>query len=128
MLRGWLADETHLRALAATLDRLQAASVDGGAAQRTRDMEAAIAATLEAWLDPACRQRLATRLFSVALHFQGMGLPDRAAQAAATARALLSGVAGSGIPFARLMVEKAFPAGGATSPAAATPVIGAPRR
>jgi hypothetical protein len=128
MLRGWLADETHLRALAATLDRLQAASDDGGEARRTRDMEAAIAATLEAWLDPACRERLAARLFSVAHHFHGMALPDRAAQAAATARALLAGTPGSGIPFARLMVEKAFPAGGAASPAAATPVIAAPRR
>jgi hypothetical protein len=128
MLRGWLADETHLRALAATLDRLQSTSVEGGEAQRTRDMEAAIAATLEAWLDAACRERLASRLFSVALHFQGMEFADRAAQAAATARALLSGTPGSGIPFARLMVEKAFPGGGASSPAASTPVIAAPRR
>jgi hypothetical protein len=64
----------------------------------------------------------------VALHFQGMEFADRAAQAAATARALLSGTPGSGIPFARLMVEKAFPGGGASSPAASTPVIAAPRR
>ena len=58
-----------------------------------------------------------------------MGLADRAAQAAAAARALAAGVPGRDIPFAREMVEKAFPDRGAAAPAApARPVIAAPRR
>jgi len=129
MLRGWLADETHLRTLAATLDRLQASKGAGGEPQGVKDVETAVAGTLEAWLDPACRERLSSRLFSVAIHFHGMGLPDRAAQAAAAARALAAGAPGADVPFARRMVEKAFPAGGAASPApAAAPVITAPRK
>src|SRR5512137_1770479 len=87
MLRGWIADEAALRALAATLDGLQASKVLADEGQRTEQMAAAVAEALEAWLDPACRQRLSSRLFAVALHFQGTGLADRAAQAAAAARA-----------------------------------------
>jgi hypothetical protein len=129
MLRGWIADEASLRALATTLDGLQASKVLADEGQRTERMAAAVAEALEAWLDPACRQRLSSRLFAVAFHFQGTGLADRAAQAAAAARALAAGSPGSAIPFARRMVEKAFPAGGSGSPAApATPVISAPRR
>jgi hypothetical protein len=129
MLRGWLADEARLRALATTLDRLQASPAAGDEAGRKAEMGAALAETLEAWLDPACRQRLSSRLFAVALHLQGMGLSDRAAQAAAAARALLAGAPGASVPFASRMVEKAFPTTGAGAPATpATPVISAPRR
>jgi hypothetical protein len=129
MLRGWLADEAALRSLATTLDRLQASKLVADDEQRTEQMAAAVAEALEAWLDPACRQRLSSRLFSVALHFHGMGLADRADLAASAARALAAGAPGSAIPFARRMVEKAFPAGGSGSPAApAAPVITAPRR
>jgi hypothetical protein len=128
MLRGWLADESHLRALAATLDRLQAARPPGAdPAAHVGEMEAALASALESWLDAPCRQRLSSRLFSVALHFHGLGLADRAAQAASAARALVAGVPGADIPFARRMVEKAFPGGPASSPAPVTPVIAAPR-
>jgi len=129
MLRGWLADESALRELAATLDGLQTSKLAADEAQRTDRMAAAVAEALEAWLDPACRQRLSSRLFAVALHLQGTGLADRAAQAAAAARALLAGAPGSAIPFARRMVEKAFQSGGPGSPPApAAPVIAAPRR
>jgi hypothetical protein len=129
MLRGWLADEAALRALAATLDALQASKAVADEVQRTDQMAAATSEALESWLDPACRQRLSSRLFGVALHFHGMGLADRSAQAAAAARALAAGVPGSDVPFARRMVEKAFPASGAGSPARpAAPVIAAPRR
>jgi hypothetical protein len=129
VLRGWIADEAALRALAATLDGLQASKVVADEGQRTEQMAAAVAEALEAWLDPACRQRLSSRLFAVALHFQGTGFADRAARAAAAARALAAGSPGSTIPFARSMVEKAFPSGGSGSPPApATPVISAPRR
>ena len=129
MLRGWIADEAALRALAATLDGLQESKVVANEAQRTEQMASAVAEALEAWLDPACRQRLSSRLFAVALHFQGTGFADRAAQAAAAARALAAGSPGSAIPFARSMVEKAFPPGGSGSKVgSAAPVISAPRR
>jgi len=58
-----------------------------------------------------------------------MGLGDRAAQAGAAARALAAGLPGREVPFAREMVEKAFPNRGAGAPSpAAKPVISAPRR
>jgi hypothetical protein len=129
MLRGWIADESALRALATTLDGLQASTAIDDEGLRTEQMAAAVAEALEAWLDPDCRKRLSSRLFAVALHFQGSGLADRAAQAAAAARALAAGSPGRTIPFVRGMVEKAFPARGSGSRAApAAPVIAAPRR
>jgi hypothetical protein len=129
MLRGWIADEGVLRALAATLDGLQESKVVADEGQRTAQMASAVADALEAWLDPACRKRLSSRLFAVALHFQGTGLAHRAAQAAAAARALAAGSPGSAIPFVRSMVEKAFPPGSSGSKAeSAAPVISAPHR
>ena len=128
MLRGWLADEVALRALATRLDDLAAAPGDADPAERTRRSEEAIANAIEAWLDPACRARLAARLLTAAVHLGGMGLPDRAAQAAAASRALAAGTPGRDVPFARTMVEKAFPNRGAPAPAApAKPVITASR-
>jgi len=127
MLRGWLADEAALRALATRLDALAAAGA-ADEAERTRTMADAIAGAVEAWLDAPCRQRLAARLFTVGVHLKAMGLPDRAAQAAAAARALAAGTPGRDVPFARSMVEKAFPDRGASPPpAAARPVIAAQR-
>src|SRR5512137_2883649 len=128
MLRGWLADEGALRALAARLDELAAAAGSAGDAERASRVEGAIAEAVEAWLDAPCRQRLAARLFTVGVHMKSMGLEDRAAAAAAAARALSAGVPGRDVPFAREMVEKAFPNRGAAAPAApARPVIAAQR-
>jgi hypothetical protein len=128
MLRGWLADEVALRALATRLDALAAAPGEADPAERTRRSEEAIAEAIEAWLDTASRERLAARLLTAGVHLAGMGLADRAAQAAAASRALLAGTPGRGVPFARAMVEKAFPDRGAPGPAApAKPVITALR-
>jgi hypothetical protein len=128
MLRGWLADEAALRALAARLDELAAVAGTSGDPERAGRVDGAIAEAVEAWLDAPCRQRLAARLFTVGVHLKSMGLEDRAAEAAAAARALAAGIPGRDVPFAREMVEKAFPNRGATAPAApARPVIGARR-
>jgi hypothetical protein len=110
MLKGWLADESMLRALAARLDEIGAArDLPDETARSARLAEATVAA-LEAWLEPACRSRLSARLHDVAAHLRSIGLEDRAVEAAAVARALAAGTPGAGIPFVRQMVEKAFPA------------------
>ena len=129
MLRGWLADEAALRALASRLDALAAEAGRADEAEHARRTADAIVETLESWLDAPSRQRLAARLFTVGVHLTSMGLADRAAQAAAAARALASGTPGRDVPFAREMVEKAFPSRGSPAPSPpATPVIAAPRR
>ncbi len=129
ILRGWLADEAALRALATRLDSLSAEAAKANPAEHARRVAEAISGALEAWLDASCRQRLTVRLFTVSEHLAAMGLSDRAAQAAAAARALASGVPGRDVPFAREMVEKAFPGRGSSSPSPpARPVITAPRR
>ena len=128
MLRGWLADEGALRALATRLDELAATGAASEEADRAARVEGAIAEAVEAWLDVPCRQRLSARLFTVGVHMRSMGLDERAAQAAAAARALAAGVPGRDVPFAREMVEKAFPNRGAATPASpARPVIAAQR-
>jgi hypothetical protein len=129
MLRGWLADEAALRALASRLDALAAEAGKADEAEHARRTADAIVETLESWLDAPSRQRLAARLFTVGVHLTSMGLADRAAQAAAAARALAAGTPGRDVPFAREMVEKAFPSRGSPAPSPpATPVIAAPRR
>jgi hypothetical protein len=128
MLRGWLADEAALRALAARLDELAAAAGAAEEAERAGRVDGVIAEAVESWLDAPCRQGLAARLFTVGVHLKSMGLEDRAVEAAAAARAIAAGVPGRDVPFARQMVEKAFPNRGAAAPAApARPVIGARR-
>ena len=129
MLRGWLADEGVLRALAARLDSLAAEAGKADEAASKARMADAISEALESWLDAPCRQRLAARLFTVGEHLLAMGLPDGAAQAAAAARALTAGTPGRDLPFAREMVEKAFPSRGSPPPPPpAKPVITAQRR
>jgi hypothetical protein len=128
MLRGWLADEGSLRALATRLDELAAAAGPSEDAERAGRLDRAISEAVEAWLDGPCRQRLSSRLFTVGVHMTRMGLADGAAQAAAAARALAAGLPGRDIPFARAMVEKAFPNRDGGAPAApARPVIAAQR-
>ncbi len=126
MLRGWLAEESILRALATRLDAIGAEPPGPG--DRDARMAAAIAETVESWLDAPCRALLSSRLLDVAVHLHGLRLADRAAQAASAARALARGVPGRDVPFARHMVEKAFPSRQPGAPAApARPVIAVPR-
>jgi hypothetical protein len=108
MLRGWLADEDLLRDLARRLDGLAAPPAPGGEPPAA-DAAAALAEAVAAWLDEPRRQRLAARLLAVADHLVALADPAHAAMAAAAARALRAGEPGAAIPFARMLVEKAFP-------------------
>lgn len=120
LLRGWLADEEMLRALAARLDALaaepgtaEAGSADPGPAdpaQRTERTREILGEAVGGYFDGPRRQRVAARLFAVAAHLETLGDAASARAAAAAARALRAGVAADAIPFARLLVEKAFPA------------------
>jgi len=135
MLRGWLADEDLLRDLARKLDGIAASPAPGG--ERTAadpaaadPAAAAMAEAVAAWLDGPRRQRLAARLLAVADHLVALADPAHAAMAAAAARALRAGEPGEAIPFARILVEKAFPgrAAGASPERPAPPPPPAPGR
>jgi hypothetical protein len=128
MLRGWLADEAVLRALAARLDGIAAGRGAPDDADRAAQQAAALSETLEAFFDGPRRALVSARLLAVALHLAGMGQEAHARKAAAAARALAAGSPPRDVPFARRMVEKAFPAPGASPAAPAAPVIAAPRR
>jgi len=116
MLRGWLADEEVLKALAGRLDEIAVSPLYIDERQRAEQAVGAVAETVERWLDEPRRSRLAARLFAVAAQLQRAGDADPARWAAAAARALAAGTPAARIPFARLLVEKAFPA---PSPSAA---------
>ncbi|HET9594337.1 MAG TPA: hypothetical protein VFP65_02085 [Anaeromyxobacteraceae bacterium] len=120
LVRGWLADEGALRALAGKLDEIAVSTLYIDERQRAEAGERAIADAVAAELAPSeRRERWASRLLSAADHLEAAGDPIHARLGAAAARALRGGVEAARIPFARLLVEKAFPAGAATPPAAA---------
>jgi hypothetical protein len=127
VLRGWLADEEALRALAHKLDEIDVSPLYVDERQRAEQAARSVAEAVEGYFDEPRRHRLAGRLFAVAAHLEGAGDPASARLAAAVARALATGVAPSRIPFARLLVEKAFPPPGAAPDAArAAPRPGGP--
>ena len=110
MLRGWLADEEVLKALARRLDEIMVSPLYLDERQRAEQAARAVAETVEGWLDGPRRSRLASRLFAVAAQLERGGEADPARWAAAAARALAAGTPATRIPFARLLVEKALPA------------------
>ncbi|HVP68795.1 MAG TPA: hypothetical protein VMT17_16205 [Anaeromyxobacteraceae bacterium] len=109
MLRGWLADEATLRALAQRLDEVAVSPLYIDEQQRAAQVASTIADAVDSYFDGPRRSRLSARLFTTAAHLQGLGDDAHARSAAAVARALLAGVPAGQIPFARLLVEKAFP-------------------
>jgi len=113
MLRGWIADEQALRTLAHKLDEIAVSPLYVDEQQRSAQAASAIADAVEAYFDEPRRSRLSSRLYETASHLQGLGDGERARSAAATARALAAGVPAGRIPFARLLVEKAFPSAAA---------------
>jgi hypothetical protein len=131
--RSWLADEDFLRKVAGRLDEVQVSPLYLDERQRGAQVDRVLADAVEEYLDPARRGKLAPRLLAMADHLQAMGDLPHARAAATAARALAAGQPGSSIPFARLLVEKAFsrrpgPAAEApTQDAAASPLIIAPR-
>ncbi|HZZ86599.1 MAG TPA: hypothetical protein VFE30_18880 [Anaeromyxobacteraceae bacterium] len=109
LMRSWLADEDSLRSLAARLDEIAVSPLYLDEQQRGEQSARAIAEAGEAWLDARHRGLLAARLYTVADHLDRTGLPEQARAAAAAARAVAAGRPAAEVPFARLLVEKAFP-------------------
>jgi hypothetical protein len=137
LMKGWLADEEFLRGIAGKLDEAAVSPLYVDDRQRSDRMAAIVAEAVDAYFDPERRRVLAGRLFAVAEHLRDHGDPGHARAAAAAARALAGGAPPAAVPFARLLVEKAFPsvaspaAGesllGAAPPPATSPLIVAPR-
>jgi hypothetical protein len=119
LLASWLADEGYLRGVAAKLDEISVSPLYLDEAQRAAQMARTVSDAVEAYFDERRRRALASRLFSIAAHLDERGDPQHARTAAATARALAAGVPPHAIPFARALVEKAFPA--APAPPAGAP-------
>jgi hypothetical protein len=133
VFRSWFADEDFLRKLAARLDEVQVSPLYIDEHQRRTQFDRVIADGVEEYLDPARRERLSGRLLVMAEHLLDRGDEVGARRAAAAARAVAAGKPGATIPFARLLVEKAFsrsePAPEETTPPEqpASPLILAPR-
>ncbi len=126
LFRGWLADEGYLRAVAAKLDEISVSPLYIDDRQRAEQLARAVADAVDAYFDEARRRRHAARLFAVAEHLEARGDVAHARSAAATARALLGGAPPHAVPFARLLVEKAFPAATSAPAAERPPSPGAP--
>jgi hypothetical protein len=121
LLRGWLADEAYLRATAAKLDEIAVSPLYLDDRQRADQMARTVSDAVDGYFDDARRRTLAARLFAVAEHLEDRGNPAHAGAAAAAARALLAGTPAHAIPFARLLVERAFPAAGPAVPSPGAP-------
>lgn len=108
LFRSWMADEDFLRRVAARLDEVQVSPLYVDEQQRHAQLDRVLADAVEEYLDPARRERLASRLLAMADHLRERGDVAGARSAQATSRALSSGRPGASTPFARLLVEKAF--------------------
>jgi hypothetical protein len=108
IFKGWLAEEDFLRWLAGKLDEVQVSPLYIDERQRNAQLDRVIADGVEEYLDPAHREKLARRLGLLADHLVQAGDAATANRAAAVARALAAGKPAGTIPFARLLVEKAF--------------------
>jgi hypothetical protein len=111
LMKGWLADEAYLRGVAAKLDEIAVSPLYLDERQRAEQAARTVAEAVDGSLDAERRRVLAARLFTVAEHLRERGDPAHAGAAAAAARAIAGGAPASTIPFARLLVEKAFPPG-----------------
>lgn len=134
LLKGWIAEEEFLRAVAAKIDEVLVSPLYIDERQRNEQLARVVADAVETYLDAPRRALLSPRLFAVAAHLQARGDAAHARAAAAAARALASGAPAASIPFARLLVEKAFPPAGPSTPGPApepsapeSPLIVAPR-
>jgi hypothetical protein len=131
--RSWLADEDFLRKVAARLDEVQVSPLYIDEQQRRAQLDHVLADAVEEYLDPTRREHLSARLLAMADHLLERGDEAGARASAATARAVAAGKPGASIPFARLMVEKAFSRAQAAQEEAApaepasSPLIVAPR-
>ncbi len=132
LLASWLADEGFLRTVAAKLDEITVSPLYVDEAQRVGQMANTVADAVDRYFDGARRAALSARLYSVAEHLVTADDPAHALAAAAAARALAAGTPPRTIPFARLLIEKAFPppqipSGAPPEPADPGSLIVAPR-
>ena len=132
LLKGWIADEGYLRTLAVKLDEIAVSPLYIDERQRAEQSAQVLADAVEAYFDEGRRRQVSGRLFAVAEHLRERDDPAHARAAAAAARALAAGAPAASIPFARGLVEKAFPppAADPTAPpprAEPSPLIVAPR-
>lgn len=134
LVRGWLADEDALRALAQKLDEIAVSSLYLDERQRRDAAVRALDDAIAAYFDEAHRALWAARLFTLADHVARGGDAATAQVAAAAGRALRAGRPIEQVPFARLLFEKAFPPpaqpGGpqAPGPAETEPLLVTPPR
>jgi hypothetical protein len=127
LLRGWLADEEALRAVAARLDEIAASPIYVDDRQRDEQAGRIIDEAVTAYFDAARRARWARRLLLAAAHLAGTGDAESARRAAASSRALAAGADPLDVPFARLLFEKALPKASAPAAAPRSPLITSPR-
>jgi hypothetical protein len=126
LLEGWLADEAYLRSVAAKLDEVAVSPLYIDERQRAEQGERVIGDAVAGYFDPERRSVLAGRLLAVAEHLEARGDSAHARAAAAAARALRAGSPPELIPFARRLVEKAFPLAAPAAPAPAAAAPGSP--
>jgi hypothetical protein len=121
----WMADEPFLREVAAKLDEVGVSPLYVDERQRADQLVRTVADAVDRYLDGPRRERLARRLLAVAAHLASRGDVARANAAAAAARAIAAGEPARQVPFARILVEKAFP-GVARPPPPEAPSPGSP--
>jgi hypothetical protein len=109
LFASWLAEEPFLRDLAAKLDEVGVSPLYVDERQRAEQLLRTISDAVDAYFDERRRGALTRRLLAVAAHLAGRGDEPHARSAAAAGRALAGGAAARTVPFARLLVEKAFP-------------------
>jgi hypothetical protein len=115
LLSTWLADEGFLQELAGKLDEVSVSPLYVDDRQRAAQLAHTVSDAVERYFDEKRRAALSARLFSIAEHLHTRGDAPHARSAAAAARALAAGAPPGSVPFARLLIEKAFP----TTPASA---------
>ena len=106
----WLADEAFLREVAGKLDEVAVSPLYVDERQRAEQLVRTVEDAVDRYLDEPRRAALTRRLLSISGHLAERGDERRARAAAAAARALASGAAPRSVPFARVLVEKTFPA------------------
>jgi len=129
----WIAEEPFLREVAAKLDEVTVSPLYVDERQRAEQFVRTVADAVERYFDEARRSTLSGRLLAISAHLAERGDGPHARAAAAAARALAAGAPPRTVPFARLLVEKAFPDVAAPPdappevPSPGSPLVVAPR-
>jgi hypothetical protein len=114
LFTSWMPQEAFLREVAAKLDEVAVSPLYVDDRQRAEQLVRTVADAVDRYLDDGRRTALVRRLNGIAAFLAERGDADRANSAAAAARALAAGAPARSVPFARTLVEKAFP--GVTTP------------